>query len=194
MARHKADKITQELIAARREAIKRIYFEQGADRSFSKLVPIVREKFGGPSQRVIQGWSAAEHWLEQARQYDAQRVALALRQSEEIIGAADLDEAEALWQVARQYLKAIVGRTLSLQEAKTAMSIVESALRVFSELTGSTVRRRSPAVQNNTLIVEGPGPAQRALAALEARLAQELAAVKVEGAENQLRAPAVDGN
>jgi hypothetical protein len=172
MGRHKADAVTRDLLGARREAIKRMYFEMGSERSFSKLQPFVTEKFGGPSRRVIQGWSASEHWPELAARYDVERAATTLRQSEEVLAAGDVDEAITLRLVVQMHLKQIVSQTLSLAEKKVAMGIVESALRALGELTGGA-RRRTPmtTTTNNTLIVGDGGPARRALAALGDRMA-----------------------
>jgi len=134
MGRHRTDKLTLELLAARREAIKRMYFELGADRSFSKLMPPVVEKFGGPSRRVVMGWSAAEHWPKQAAEFDAQRAALKLQRAEEITEASGIDEVEVLSRIIQMRLKDIAGGALSLQEQRHAMGVVEGALRALNAL------------------------------------------------------------
>ena len=167
-----------------------MYNELGADRSFAKLIPLVKERFGGPSQRVIQGWSAKEHWPEQARQFDAARAETLLARAEEVIASADVDEAETLHQIARQHLRDIANKTLSLAERKIAMGIAESALRALGELTGSARRRPSLVQNNNTLIVGEGGPARRALDALGARMHAISARPELAPAPTPATAPA----
>jgi hypothetical protein len=165
------DNVSKQLYAARREAIKAIYFELGADRSFKKLAPIAREKFGGPSLRTIMEWSRLERWPEAAQRYDTQRAALQLQKADELIAVQDIDEAAALQAVARRYLHQINSGVLGIKETKDALACVESSLRMLRDLTGDNPRRRLSTVNNHLTIVDAaPSPAIAALAAFRPRM------------------------
>lgn len=112
---------------AERHEARVLYLTMGADRSLDA----VRKKLG-KSKELIERWSSADGWVEQARQYDQALAAIAARRAAQAY-LDDLEEHRKRYQQSGRALHGVaVAMLTKLREASASVDYTPAALATIA--------------------------------------------------------------